>query len=147
MRRILLITIALSVWMWADAVRYTRSDAGIVTDNKTGLQWQDYYSDNGDTVKSAKWTDAIAYCEDLSLGGHDDWRLPNFNELYYIADRSRRNPAIDSTFKKARPGYYWSSTSFVGGEVNAWDVRFSYGNDGWGNKSRSSYVRCVRAGE
>ncbi len=148
MRRILLITIALSVWMWADAVRYTRSDAGIVTDNKTGLQWQDDYSDNGDSIKSAKWTDAIAYCEALSLGGHDDWRLPNFNELHYLADRSRANPAIDPTFQNTRSDHYWSSTSLVGSESNAWLPNFDDGYDNYYvDKSDSYYVRCVRAGE
>ncbi len=149
MRRILLITIALSVWMWADAVRYTRSDAGIVTDNKTGLQWQDYYSDNGDTVKSASGDTAATYCSNLVLGGHSDWRLPTIDELMYIADRSRRNPAIDSTFKKARSDLYWSSTSVVGDEGLAWYVYFDGGGggDGWGGKSNSYYVRCVRAGE
>ena len=147
MKRILLITIALSVWMWADAARYTRSDVGIVTDNKTGLQWQDDYSDNGNTVTSAKWTDAIAYCEGLSLGGHDDWRLPNFNELYYLADRSLSNPAIDPTFQNTRPDYYWSSTSFVGHEDYSWYVSFGSGYGSWGSKSYSCYVRCVRAGE
>ena len=147
MKRTLLITIALSPWMWADAARYTRNDAGIVTDNKTGLQWQDDYSDNGDSIKSAKWTDAIAYCEELSLGGHDDWRLPNFNELYYLADRSRRNPAIDPTFQNTRSDHYWSSTSVIGDEDGAWDVGFDGGGDGWDGKSGSYYVRCVRAGE
>ena len=147
MRRILLITIALSVWMWADAARYTRSDVGIVTDTKTGLQWQDDYSDNDGNIKSAKWTDAIAYCESLSLGGCDDWRLPNFNELYYIADRSKRNPAIDPTFQNARSDGYWSSTSLVGGEDYAWGVYFYYGGDYYVDKSYSYDVRCVRAGE
>ncbi len=147
MKRILLITIALSVWMWADTVRYTRSGDGIVTDNKTGLQWQDDYSDNGDTVKSAKWTDAIAYCDALSLGGHDDWRLPNFNELYSIADHSRANPAIDPVFQHTRSDFYWSSTSVVGDEDNAWLVYFYYGFDFWFDKSLANYVRCVRAGE
>ncbi len=146
MKRILLITIAFSVWMWADTARYTRSDTGIVTDNKTGLQWQDDYSDNGDSIKSAKWTDAITYCESLSLGGHDDWRLPNFNELYYLADRSRAGPAIDPTFQNVS-GDYWSSTSIVGREDRAWDVHFSHGRNYDGGKSFSYYVRCVRAGE
>lgn len=149
MRRILLIMIAFSVWMLADTARYTRSDTGIVTDNKTGLQWQDDYSDNGDTVKSAKWTDAIIYCEGLSLGGHDDWRLPNFNELYYLADRSRVNPAIDPAFQNAHPGHYWSSTSYYNARYAKF-VHFYYGSDYYGydfNKSHSLFVRCVRAGE
>ena len=147
MRRIPLITIALSVWMWADTARYTRSDAGIVTDTQTGLQWQDDYSDNGDTVKSAGWTDAVAYCESLSLGGHDDWRLPNFNELYFLADRSRVSPAIDPVFQHTRSNHYWSSTSLDGAEDDAWSVFFYDGYGDNGVKGFSYYVRCVRAGE
>ena len=113
----------------------------IVADNNTGLQWQD----NVNTNKN--WTDAIAYCEALSLGGHTDWRLPNFNELYYIADRSKSNPAMNSTFQNVVSSLYWSSTTVVGYENNAWNVNFNNGNDNWNNKSNSNYVRCVRDGE
>jgi hypothetical protein len=124
---------------------FSRDGDGVVTDSVTGLQWQDNYSDNGDNIKSAKWTDAIAYCEALSLGGDDDWRLPNFNELYYLADRSKRNPAIDPTFQHTASGYYWSSTTVVGYEGSAWGVYFYDGYDYWGDKDSSYYVRCVRA--
>ena len=143
MKKILLIAIGLSALLLAD---FTRSN-GIVTDTKTGLQWQDDYSDNDGNIKLAKWTDAIAYCESLSLGGHDDWQLPNFNELYFLADRSRKNPAIDPMFQYTRSYVYWSSTSLVGNEGGALLVHFGYGYDGWNYKSYSYYVRCVRAGE
>ncbi len=144
MKRILLITIALSVWMWADAVRYTRSDAGIVTDNKTGLQWQDDYSDNGGDIKYAKWTDAIAYCEDLTLGGHSDWRLPNKKELLSIVDYGRYNPSIDTVFTHTTSDYYWGSTAPASGTGSAWIVYFSYGYTSHYDKSYDYYVRCVR---
>lgn len=147
MRRIPLITIALSVWMWADAARYTRCDAGIVTDNKTGLQWQDDYSDNGGNIKQAAWRDAINYCENLTLGGYSDWRLPNFHELYYLADRSKANPAIDTTFQNVVSDLYWSSTTLVGDEDEAWHVDFAYGHGVWDDKSSDYFVRCVRAGQ
>ena len=153
MKRTLLITIALSPWMWADTARYTRSDAGIVTDNKTGLQWQDDYSDNGGNIKRAPWIDDIAYCEALSLGGYDDWRLPNYNELYYLADRSRADPAIDPVFQNTGSclSHYWSSTTWAGDKDYALYVDFCDGYYG-GNKNFffkdvSYYVRCVRGGK
>lgn len=140
-------TIGLMIASTALLADFTRSN-GVVTDNNTGLQWQDDYSDNGGNIKQATWTDAINYCENLTLGGYSDWRLPNFHELYYLADRSKVNPAIDSTFQSVVSNIYWSSTAVVGNENNAWAVQFYYGTDGWGSKSNDLYfVRCVRAGQ
>jgi len=48
----------------------------VVIDNKTGLMWQRKRANNG-----MKHTDAISYCEDLTLGGYSDWRLPSISEL------------------------------------------------------------------
>jgi hypothetical protein len=42
---------------------------------------------------------------------------------------------------------YWSSTTIVGNEDNAWGVNFNNGNDNWNNKDNTNYVRCVRARE
>jgi len=139
MRAILLIMIGLSVSVWADFSRDAATQ--IVTDNNTGLQWQD------DVNTSKNWTAAIDYCETLTLGGHTDWRLPNFNELYYIADRSKSNPAMNSTFQNVVSGSYWSSTAVVGNENNARYVFFYNGNGNWYPKSFSLYVRCVRDGQ
>ena len=139
MRRILLITIGLSVSIWANFTR--DNNTKIVTDNSTKLQWQDNES------VSKKWTDAIDYCEALTLGGYNDWRLPNLNELRSIVDRSKSNPAIDSTFKNVVSYYYWSSSTVVGYEDGAWGVYFDYGYDDWDDKSNEYYVRCVRDGQ
>jgi len=144
MRRIPLSMIALSAMAMAD---FSRSSEGIVTDNTTKLQWQDDYSDNGGSVKGAKWEDAIDYCEALTLGGYDDWRLPNFNELYSITDHSKNYPAIDTTFQAIVSRTYWSSTTVVGRESEAWGVYFDYGHGYWVRKSDSFYVRCVRDGQ
>ena len=113
----------------------------IVSDSKTGLQWQDDYSDNNNHIKEATWTDALTYCETLTLEGHNDWRIPNFNELYSIKDK---NPAINSTFKHVASYYYWSSTTDTSYKNNAWAVHFAYGNGNHYNKSNGYYVRCVR---
>ena len=42
---------------------------------------------------------------------------------------------------------YWSSTTVVGNENNAWNVNFNRAFDNWNNKSNNNYVRCVRDGE
>ena len=114
-------------------------DGDIVIDSVTGLEWQD-----DESVKKS-WEEAIEYCEALELGGHTDWRLPSFNELYTIADHTKKNPAIDAIFQAIVSDYYWSSTTFVGNEDSAWGVVFNSGDDYGDTKSSSNYVRCVRA--
>ena len=58
------------------------------------------------------WQQALAYCEDLDLAGHTDWRLPDRNELQSIVDYSRSDPAIDPLFSTVASNY-WSSTTYA----------------------------------
>ncbi len=68
----------------------------VVTDSTTGLQWQD---NEAAKTTMKEWQDAIDYCEnDVTLGGHNDWRLPNSKELLSIADWSRYDPVVDTTY-------------------------------------------------
>ena len=118
-------------------------DGDIVTDSATGLQWQD--DAVGDTME---WREAISHCEDdVSLGGHDDWRLPNINELKTIIDRSRTSPAIVSAFEHTSSSVYWSSTTLENRHDNAWGVGFYGSYVGRGTKDNDLYVRCVRDGQ
>ena len=140
MRIILLIMIGFSSLVFADFTK----NGDIVTDNKTGLQWQD----NADASTTTKiWTDAINYCENLTLDGYSDWRLPNINELKSIVDRSKSNSAIVDGFANFSSSFYWSSTSFVGYEDSAWYVNFNRGYVNYDPKYYNYYVRCVRAGQ
>jgi hypothetical protein len=52
------------------------SASGTWYDWETGLCWQ-----NPPSVDSFNWNNAATYCNDLSLGGYDDWRLPMIQEL------------------------------------------------------------------
>ncbi len=119
---------------------------GVVTDFSTGLQWQDDYSDNGNTIKNASWSEAITYCENLSLDGAD-WRLPNKNELLSLIDYEKSNPPIKEDVFENIISYYWSSTTYASLTSDAWVVEFNYGGMSYYSKTNSYNVRCVRAGQ
>ena len=113
----------------------------VVTDTRTKLMWQD----DSDAKTQKSWSEAIDYCENLTLGGYDDWHLPNRNELSSLADRSRDRPTIDPGFQNVVGWYYWSSTTRAGDTSRAWDVSFHHGGFGSGDKLKPHYVRCVRS--
>ena len=121
---------------------YTDNGNGTVTDNVTGLMWQ---QQDDNITKS--WESALSYCENLSLATYPDWRLPNVKELNSLVDNSRYNTAIDPVFTGTNASYYWSSTTDISDATYAyaWNVTFNEGNTGAGSKlSASLYVRCVR---
>ncbi len=124
---------------------YTDNGDGTITDNVTGLIWQ---QGEGGTKT---WENAITYCEDLSLAGYADWRLPNKNELNSIIDYERYNPAININFcpDLLYTSYYWSSTTRASSSSDAWIVGFLYGDVGYylSKPTNNYYVRCVRAGQ
>jgi len=118
---------------------------GTVTDKSTGLMWQQK------TAGSMTWKEAISYCEGLSLGGHDDWRLPNINELQSLLDYTRFCPAIDtSAFPDTLiSSTYWSSTTNAceySKTFFAWAVSFENGYIVPDYKLNNYYVRAVRGG-
>ena len=118
---------------------YVENGDDTITDNATGLTWTQ--NDSGETLD---WDSALNYCESLSLGGSDEWRLPNIKELHSLVDYNRspdttNSAAIDPLFNMTQItneageddyGFYWSSTTLI-----------SYPSDvGWAN-----YVSFGRA--
>jgi hypothetical protein len=144
MRTILLMMIGVGSLM---AGSFSRNANGVVTDSRTNLEWQDDYSDNSNSIKETIWQNAIDYCENLNLDGKSDWRLPNTNELVSLVDDKKNNPSIDATFQNTNSYYYWSSTTNVNFNNDAWSVSFDYGSQYLNSKDSSHYVRCVRAGQ
>ncbi|TVR02313.1 MAG: DUF1566 domain-containing protein, partial [Desulfovibrionales bacterium] len=69
---------------------------GTVTDTTTGLMWQkcsygQTWSNNGQCTGSATtrtWQQAMDAAETLSWAGHEDWRLPDINELKSLINTS-----------------------------------------------------------
>jgi hypothetical protein len=140
MKNTLILMMLLAVVSQAD---FTRADQ-MVTDSSTALVWQD---DAEAKTTELAWTDAIDYCEALALEGHTNWRLPNFNELYSITDKSKSDPAMDATFQNVVSGGYWSSTTLVASSASAWVVFFFDGEVIAGAKTSERFVRCVRDGQ
>ncbi|HVR74512.1 MAG TPA: DUF1566 domain-containing protein [Planctomycetota bacterium] len=129
--------------------RFTDNGDGTVTDHCTDLHWQKDTADvdgNGQLTGEdlLPWCDALAYCENLSFAGHDDWRLPNVRELQSIVDYGRSGPSIDSVLG-AVSSAYWSSTSYADYPYVAWGVYFIHGNVNLDGKGNFYHVRAVRS--
>ena len=122
---------------------YTDNGDGTITDNNTGLSWQ-----QTEDFAARDWDEAITYAENMTLGGFDDWRLPTKKELSLILDYSRVSPAINTTYFPSTNGsYYWTSTTYAFDTTNAWRVGFTMGGVSQIAKTDTLYVRCVRGGE
>ncbi len=138
MKKSILLSLVLAGVLSANCVS---NGDGTTTCSDTGLTWQD----NADVGSISKtWKEAIDYCENLTLAGKSDWRLPNIKELKSIVDRSRHNPALKDGFTKRSTNWFWSSTTYSSDPDDAWLTNFYNGNDGWDHKSNSDSVRCVR---
>lgn len=70
----------------AAAERFVDNEDGTVTDTRTNLMWA--AKDNGGPVT---WQDAKSYCENFSIGGYTDWRMPTQDELAGLYDETRMN--------------------------------------------------------
>jgi ribonuclease BN (tRNA processing enzyme) len=109
---------------------YTDNGDGTVTDNVTGLMWQQTM----DSKMSA--TDAVAYANSSELGGYKDWRIPSIKELYSLTNFDGKvlgetavNMFIDTEFfnqpigdtsigEREIDAQTWSSTEYVGKTMN-----------------------------
>jgi len=120
-------------------VRYSLADNNeTVIDHKTGLIWQ-----RADDGQQRDWADASQYCENLVLGGKEDWHLPRVDELETIVDYSKDDPAIDPPFS-CQLTSYWSGSTYALDRDDAWGVDFADGAAHCYYKGYWNYVRCVR---
>ena len=95
---------------------FTDNNNGTVTDNVTGLIWQQ-------TPDSShfSWQEAVDYCDSLELADQSDWRMPNLKELFSISNFSKGWPYLDQTYFNlvenetiSKNEQYWSSNYYVG---------------------------------
>ncbi|MFI3200817.1 MAG: DUF1566 domain-containing protein [Eubacteriales bacterium] len=77
----------------SNAFSFTLNDDGTTYDHNTGLTWETIPLGGKMT-----WEEAVAYCENLTLGGYDDWRIPTVEELFSISDFSNGWPFLDTDY-------------------------------------------------
>jgi hypothetical protein len=126
-----------------NAPSYTDNGDGTITDDVTTLVWQK--QDDGVTKN---WADAITYCDNLTLGGQTNWRLPSRLELVSLIDNGTSNPAVNTTYFPNTSSYiYRTSTKYGGSASDSWGVNFSFGVTGGYMDDATTYVRCVQGGQ
>lgn len=119
------------------AAPYTKSETyDVVTDSK-GLMWESLGSSQMQT-----WDSACYRCEQLSLAGRSDWRLPTVEELEKIVNDQMSPTTINSEFT-AQEGPYWTKSVPSGFETNAFMVSFTDGQSAIADKTTPLYIRCV----
>lgn len=117
--------------------------SGTILDNVTELCWQ-----QSPSVLQVNWTDAVNYCDNLNLGGHTDWVLPQKAQLLTLV----QNNGFSSTavhlnnnigFSGIQNDGYWTST--IHSSTRAYQVSFSSDQSGSGVFSWGIYYAlCVR---
>ena len=134
---------------------YTDNGNGTVTDNITGLMWQQ-------TPNSANlsWQQAGAHLRLARiLAGQSDWRTPSLKELFSISDFSQGWPYLNTTYfhlagaDVSKAEQYWSSNDYAGSTVEG-RTEAAFGvNHGTGHIKAypaavtgpmGKHVRCVR---
>ncbi|MCK4874296.1 MAG: DUF1566 domain-containing protein [Sulfurimonas sp.] len=98
----------------------------------SNLEWQD---DKASFVLT--FDDAVSYCQDLTLDGNSDWRLPNLSELTELSQRM-------SYKESAKSYYFWSSTVNKSFNISAWFVSLSDDYQHFSIKTKKLHVICVR---
>lgn len=102
-------------YLKGQTMSYTKNADGTVTDNVTGLTWQET-----PTTVDFTWADANEYCENLELGAYDDWRMPTAKELFSISDFTTGWPYLNTDYfdlasgEASKDEQFWTSNLYVG---------------------------------
>jgi len=108
----------------------------VVTEEVSQLVWQKATPSSYDGClngSSCTYDEALAYCENSTTGGYDDWRLPTAHELSTIADYAS-SPHLYSGFDNTHGGY-WTIEKIV----------FSSANGTAAPSNGTAQVKCVRS--
>ncbi|NQV29408.1 MAG: DUF1566 domain-containing protein [Candidatus Marinimicrobia bacterium] len=127
---------------------YTDNGDGTVTDNVTGLMWQQSADLNGDGFinidDKLSQAEALAGADTFSLAGYDDWRLPSIKEAYSLFMMSGEDPS----------GYEGTDTEGLTPFINTDFFDIDYGDTDAGERiidaqfaSTSLYVSTTMNGD
>lgn len=105
---------------------------GMVYDSVTTLMWQQ--GDGGEMT----WQQAKRYCDTLTLGGFNDWIIPNPYEAFTILNHQNPNPAVDTkVFTKTGAEYWYTSFEQINDTSKVWVIN---AGGGVGNHPKSETI-------
>ncbi|WP_461208349.1 Lcl C-terminal domain-containing protein [Desulfocurvus sp. DL9XJH121] len=121
---------------------------GSVLDRLTGLVWSANPAPLEFPLTWAESLDGVDALNRAAHAGRTDWRMPGKLELHSLVSFATRKPALPPghPFGSVFLGWYWTSTTFAGGEAHAWRVHMEGGRMFYGRKSEYSLLWPV-AGE
>ena len=120
----------------------------VVIDNDSGLTW----TRDANLTGTNDWSDAVAYCSNLTYATYSDWRLPSITEFSRDAAEGSTNGFVDAlgtTNSPALPpghpftdiqSYYWSSTLEPPDPGFPWFVRLTDGYVDYGPPVENPYT-------
>lgn len=118
--------------------RYVVAGAGLVTDLRTGLTWQ-----QTPDMAFYTWMEASTYCRSFSVGLSSGFRLPSLKEMLTLVDPTRVAPALDiMMFPNTPPEWFWTASDRS--PMGPAAVSFDTGATSFFAATDSLRVRCVR---
>ncbi|MGY5449949.1 Lcl C-terminal domain-containing protein [Agarivorans sp. MS3-6] len=129
---------------------FTDNNDGTVSDNITGLMWQQIPDNRG-----LSYQEAVDYCNDLALAGYSDWRVPSTKELFSLSDFSIGWPYLDTSYfglagsVVSKDEQYWTEvyvgSTIAGPDSAAFGVNHGSGHiKAYASGQMGNYVRAVR---
>jgi len=136
---------------------------GTITDEVTGLMWEKHSDDDSIHDYDTTYTVAeavnvhIATLNSQAFAAHNDWRVPNRNELNTLINFGTIGPAAYPQFTSGcdtgctvtecnctAVSLYWTSTSYQNDPSYRWYVNFSLGDFAVQQNTERARVRAVR---
>ena len=129
-----------------------------VVDENTKLMWAINPSKTANFPNPKErmaWDEAQAWVKHVNRSGwcgYNNWRLPTIDELKTLLLPKKHTSLfiredVFADINTTRYYWVWSSSPVVSNSDDAWIVDFGCGNDDYGNKSNSLYVRLVRSSQ
>jgi hypothetical protein len=119
---------------------------GTIKDKVTGLTWEK----KTEGIETVTHAEALLYCENLVLGGSDDWRLPTRPEYSAVLNYGVISPALDHDIFPGEPGSgdtasYWTTSDYYDNTSQVWKIKIAFGLiDKFSKTASMGKVRCVK---